>query len=151
MKKGMAIGSGLIVLILIIVGGYMLFHKSPKATPPSSSSSSTVAAVNNAVLSTKSTASTGQYLTDSHGNALYTYSSDMNNMSMCMGSCLASWPAYIDTGATTGLPTNVGTITRSDNNKPQYTYKGKPLYTFVGDSNGSMTGNGLSGFQVAKP
>jgi predicted lipoprotein with Yx(FWY)xxD motif len=150
----------------VVGGGYAIFHKSSYKSPSSSSngyvapssstsssssSSSSGAAVNNAVLSTKTASGVGSYLADPNGNALYTFSSDSSGVSNCTGSCLANWPAYQDTGATTGLPTSVGTIKRTDNGQTQYTYKGLPLYTFVSDSKGQVTGNGVDGFQVAKP
>ncbi|HTB48698.1 MAG TPA: hypothetical protein VK712_01300 [Verrucomicrobiae bacterium] len=83
--------------------------------------------------------------------ALYTYGADTSGTSNCTGSCLSSWPAYQDTGSTAGLPTGISTIKRTDNGEIQYTYNGMPLYTFVGDSSGQVTGNGVSNFSVAKP
>ena len=143
-----------IVAFALAFGGFALFHKSKTPTPAatsSTSSQSTAAAVNNAVLTTKTNASVGAYLTDASGNTLYTYGADSTGVSNCTGSCLSTWPAYQDKGATTGLPTNVSTLSRSDNGQTQYTYKGKPLYTFSGDSQGQVTGNGVADFQVAKP
>ena len=156
MGKNAKMVIGLIVIIVLIVVGYAIFHKSPKTITYSykssgSSSSSQSAAVNNSVVTTKTASGVGQYLADPNGNALYTYSSDTNGVSNCTSSCLASWPAYQDKGATTGLPTNIGTIKRTDNGQTQYTYKRLPLYTFTGDSAGQVTGNGEAGFQVAKP
>lgn len=147
---------GVIVAIVVLAGGYALLHKSKTTTynttnTTNAGSTAQTAAVNNAVLKTKNASGVGQYLTDPQGKALYTYNQDTSGASNCSGSCLANWPAYQDTGSKTGLPANVGTITRSDNNEVQYTYKGKPLYFFVSDSQGQVTGNGVGGFQVAKP
>jgi predicted lipoprotein with Yx(FWY)xxD motif len=152
-KKSSIIGIIIIVLVVVVGGGYALFHKTTPTTKASSTTSSTnsVAAVNNAVLMTKSNSSLGQYLTEPNGQALYTYGGDSNGVSNCTGSCLATWPAYQDKGATTGLPAGVSTIKRTDNGETQFTYNGMPLYTFVGDSNGQVTGNGVSNFTVAKP
>jgi predicted lipoprotein with Yx(FWY)xxD motif len=153
MKKNTTILAGVIVVLVLVVGGYALFHKSPKtmATTSSSTQKATTSAVNDAVLTTKTSSSLGQYLTEPNGQALYTYGGDTSGMSNCTGSCLASWPAYQDTGSTTGLPSGVSTIKRTDNGEIQYTYNGMPLYTFVGDSNGQVTGNGVANFTVAKP
>jgi len=140
----------IIAVIAVIAGGYAILHK-PKATTPTTSSASTAPAVNNAVLTTKTDATVGQYLADSSGKPLYTYNADTSGVSNCTGSCLANWPAYQDKGATTGLPAGVSTITRSDNGQIQYTYNGMPLYYFVGDSAGKVTGNGVDNFQIAKP
>ena len=157
---------GVVVVAALVVGGIAIFHKSSKTTPSSSASTYTTSpsnkkpttttptqttTVNNAVLTTKTDSSVGSYLADSSGNALYTYSGDSSGVRNCTGSCLANWPAYKDTGATTGLPTNVSTIKRTDNGQTQYTYKGMPLYSFASDTKGQVTGNGVSGFAVAKP
>lgn len=155
MKKSSTMLVGIIIVLVAVVGGYAIFHKSSKTTTPTSTSNpstkSQTAAVNNAVLMTKNNSSVGQYLTDSSGNTLYTYGGDSAGVSNCSGSCLSSWPAYQDKGSTTGLPSNVSTIKRTDNGQIQYTYKGMPLYTFVSDSQGQVTGDGVSNFQVAKP
>jgi predicted lipoprotein with Yx(FWY)xxD motif len=165
MKKNSTMIIGVIVILVIIIGGYAIFHKSSKTAPytaPSTTSSNTTTpststntpsttGVNNAVLTTKTSSSLGQYLADANGDSLYTFGGDTAGVSNCTGSCLASWPAYQDKGSTTGLPTNVSTIKRTDNGEIQYTYKGMPLYTFAGDSQGQVTGNGVSNFTVAKP
>jgi predicted lipoprotein with Yx(FWY)xxD motif len=165
MNKSTSTIVGIIVLIIVVGGGYAIFHKSPKSTSGSSSgysynspssttpksTTSSGAAVNNAVLKTATSSSVGSYLTDPNGNTLYTYSSDSSGVSNCTGSCVSAWPPYVDTGATSGLPTNVSTLKRSDDGKTQYTYKGMPLYTFTSDSKGQVTGNGADGFAVAKP
>jgi predicted lipoprotein with Yx(FWY)xxD motif len=156
-KKSMAVIGTVIVVVILVVGGYALFHKSPKTTTPSSTLSSTAtsksqaAPVNNAVLITKTNTTVGSYLADPKGNTLYTVGSGSTGVSNCTGACLTAWPVYQDKGSTTGLPTNVGTIKRSDNGEIQYTYKGMPLYYFSSDTSGQVTGNGVSGFSVATP
>lgn len=150
MKKSSVIIAVIVVLVLAL-GGYLIFHKSPKTTPSTSTTNSSAPAVNNAVLITKTDASLGQYLATPDGLPLYTYGSDSAGVSKCSGSCLANWPAYQDTGSTTGLPAGVGTIKRSDNGQTQYTYNGLPLYTFVSDSKGHVTGDGVDNFKLAKP
>src|ERR1700727_647775 len=136
MKKNSTMLIGIIVVLVLIVGGYAIFHKSPKMTASNSSSTqkSSAPAVNNAVLATKTSSSLGQYLTEPNGQALYTYGGDTSGVSNCMGSCLASWPAYQDKGSTSNLPSGVGTIKRTDDGAVQYTYNGMPLYTFVSDT-----------------
>jgi predicted lipoprotein with Yx(FWY)xxD motif len=158
MKKNTMTLIGVVVLVVVAIGGYALFHASTKPTTAATTTSTYGTSGQNqsisassAVLTTKTSSAVGQYLVDSSGNALYVYSGDSSGVSNCTSSCLANWPAYQDKGATTGLPANVGTIKRSDNNDVQYTYKGMPLYTFVGDSQGQVTGNGVSNFNVAKP
>jgi predicted lipoprotein with Yx(FWY)xxD motif len=151
MRRNNSVIIGLIVVVVVIVGGYALVHKSPKTTTSSSSSQSNTPAVNNAVLITKTDAKLGQYLADPSGKALYTYGADSSGVSNCTGSCLSNWPAYVDKGSTTNLPTGVSTLKRSDNSQVQYTYNGLPLYYFVSDGSGQVTGNGVENFKVAKP
>jgi predicted lipoprotein with Yx(FWY)xxD motif len=155
MKRSSTLIVTIIVLVVLVGGAYALFHKSPKAATTSSSTTSstqsTTPAVNNAVLITKTASGIGQYLADPSGKALYTFGGDTSGVSNCTGSCLADWPAYQDKGPTTGLPAGVSTITRTDNGQVQYTYMGKPLYYFVSDSQGKVTGNGDDNFSVAKP
>lgn len=154
MKKNSTVAIAVIVILVIGVGAYAIFHKSsPKTTASTSSSTqkSIAPAVNNAVLVTKTNSSLGGYLAEPNGQALYIYNGDSSGVSNVTGSLLASWPAYQDTGSTTGLPSGVGTINRTDNGQTQFTYNGMPLYTFVADSNGQVTGNGVSNFTVAKP
>lgn len=143
-----------IAVILIAGGAYAVFHKSSKPASNGNSQSASqnnAPAVNNAVLITKTDSSIGQYLADPNGKALYTYNSDTKGVSNCTGSCLAAWPAYVDKGSATDLPSGVGTITRKDNGQIQYTYNGLPLYYFVSDRPGQVTGNGVQNFSVAKP
>jgi predicted lipoprotein with Yx(FWY)xxD motif len=141
-------------VVIIAVGSYFLFYKS-KATTSSSASSTTsqgqAGTVNNAVLTTRTIASIGDYLADPNGKTLYTSASDTSGVSNCNGSCLSAWPPYLDTGSTSGLPTGISTITRTDTGGIQYTYNGMPLYYFASDSQGQVTGDGVSNFQVAKP
>jgi predicted lipoprotein with Yx(FWY)xxD motif len=163
MKKAII---AIIALIIIAGGAYAIFHESsgPAANDGSKSAGSNrpaqtaktsgqddTAAVNNAVLTTKTNPSLGQYLTDPDSKALYTYNADTKGVSNCTGSCLSAWPAYVDEGSTTGLPAGVDTIKRTDNGQIQYTYKGLPLYYFVSDSPGQVTGDGVENFSVAKP
>lgn len=151
MKKPISLAV-IIVLVLIAASYFVFFHKT-KTTTTSSTGSRSIAAINNAIVVTKTSSSLGQYLAEPNGMPLYTYGGDSagSGSSACSGSCLASWPAYQDKGAKTGLPANFGTITRSDNGQLQFTYHGLPLYTFTGDSSGQVTGNGLSNFTIAKP
>jgi predicted lipoprotein with Yx(FWY)xxD motif len=140
---------------IIAAGSFLLFYKPPKATGSSSASSTTsqgqAGTVNNAVLTTRTVTSIGDYLADPSGKTLYTSASDTSGVSNCNGSCLTAWPPYLDTGSTSGLPTGISTIKRTDTGGIQYTYNGMPLYYFTSDSQGQVTGDGVSNFQVAKP
>lgn len=147
-RTGIIVG---VVVIVLIVAGVFAYLSMNKPETAATSALSTLPPVNNAVLKTKTSSSVGEYLTDPSGKALYTFAGDKPGVSNCTGTCLATWPPYVDSGAMTGLPAGVGMITRTDNGKMQYTYDGKPLYYFVGDVLGHVTGNGVSDFYVAKP
>ncbi len=152
MQKRAAI---ILVVILVLAGGaYALFHNkssTPTYNTPNSSTNNTTPTNNTttAIIQTKTASNTGQYLANSSGEALYTYSLDTTGVSNCIGSCLTAWPIYAATSST-ALPANVTIIHRSDGGE-QYAYKGMPLYTFTGDSPGQVNGNGVNNFNVAKP
>lgn len=153
----------IIVIIVLVGGGYFIFHKSsPLQTKTTITTSSTTAnsktatkstatPINNSIVITKLNSAVGEYLADPSGRTLYTYSGDENGKSNCTGSCLVNWPAYTANGSTTNLPTGFSTIKRSDNGDVQYTYNGMPLYFFVNDTNGQVTGNNVGDFHVAVP
>ncbi|HEX7473999.1 MAG TPA: hypothetical protein VF323_13020 [Candidatus Limnocylindrales bacterium] len=120
----------------------------PKATPKPTVKSITV-----------HTASTGlgKVLVGTDGMTLYIRTSDRMNASGCNGSCAGNWPPFTVNAGTkavggSGVHGAFGTITRSDGTH-QVTYKGKPLYAYVGDYYaGDTTGQGIgSVWFVAKP
>ncbi|WP_242360503.1 hypothetical protein [Anaeromyxobacter sp. SG17] len=88
----------------------------------------------------------GSYLTDDKGMTLYVFKMDAGGKSACAGPCVANWPIYYrEKVEPAGGPSagDFGTITREDGKK-QTTYKGKPLYTFVGDKKpGDTNGQGV--------
>ncbi|MEO8105212.1 MAG: hypothetical protein ABI602_02645 [Candidatus Saccharibacteria bacterium] len=151
MKKLIA---AVIVVIIVVVGTFAVLHKPSNLTTSATISpvpSASPPIVNNLVLMTKSTRTVGSYLADPAGKTLYFYNADSSGVSNCLASCLANWPAYQATDPTSKLPTGIGTIKRSDSDALQYTYRGKPLYYFVNDAQGQVTGNGIGNFTVAKP
>ncbi len=85
-------------------------------------------------------------LTDAKGMTLYTFDKDTKNTSSCTGQCLLNWPPFMVSGQVpTSLPENLGTMKKADGSM-QYTYKGMPLYYYVGDKKpGDMTGDGVGG------
>ena len=77
----------------------------------------------------------GSYLTDINGRTLYYYKKDSAGNSVCEGPCLGNWPIYYreTVDAKDGLDAkNFRNITRADGKK-HTTYRGMPLYYFVGD------------------
>ena len=146
----------IIVLAVLVIagGGYALMHKSSSASPSgagkAANQSTNAPAVDNRVVTTKTASNVGQYLADPNGKPLYIYNADTSGTGTCTGGCLSDWPVYVAT-STANLPSGIGVITRSDNGQKQYTYNGKPLYYFTGDTAGKVTGNGVEGFSVAVP
>ena len=98
----------------------------------------------------------GNILTDGAGNTLYFFTKDKDiAASDCNGGCVAAWPIfYLDSliiGA--GLESkDFSTIIRNDS-LLQTTYKGWPLYYYIGDSTpGDVNGENVGGvWFVAKP
>jgi predicted lipoprotein with Yx(FWY)xxD motif len=91
----------------------------------------------------------GTFLVDGAGMTLYYFEPDAPGVSLCTDDCLAAWPAVeIGEGAEpVGDDSVTGTLsafTREDG-IAQATYRGRPLYTFVGDqAAGDTNGQGVS-------
>ncbi len=93
----------------------------------------------------------GKVLVNAKGMTLYTFAMDAKGKSACNGVCAEKWPPLMATGgAASG---NWSVVTRSGGAR-QWAYKGRPLYTWTGDTKpGDTTGNGfLNGaWSVARP
>jgi predicted lipoprotein with Yx(FWY)xxD motif len=114
---------------------------------------------------TKAT-TTKTYLVDAQGSTLYYFAKDDafpdTKPTNCTDGCASAWPALLLDAPVvpSGLKqSDFGTITRSQtttsgpygsstNSTSQLTYKGHPLYYFVGDNKtrGQVTGDHLSSF-----
>lgn len=182
MKNGLAIISVLVIILVLAGVGYYYYSNmipavtnstvaSTLSTTVASTASTTVAAGSTAASSTVATTTVsaakpsvnensstkvgGEYLTTFAGYTLYTFNGDTkgSGTSACTGGCASSWPPYYN--ATVVVPSGLNASsfsTITTDGVKQLTYKGLPLYTFVGDSNpGQITGNGVGGFSVAKP
>ena len=100
-------------------------------------------------ISVQSISGAGDVLVDSQGDALYTNDQDSGSKIACNGECTSIWmPA---SAPSSGKPTSddpsvesmLGTVKRPDGTS-QVTFDGKPLYSFVQDSAGQVTGDGLT-------
>jgi predicted lipoprotein with Yx(FWY)xxD motif len=89
----------------------------------------------------------GKILVTLRGAALYYLPSGS-----CTGQCLAIWPRLVmPRGKTVPKGANcLGTARFGTHHRLQVTYRKHRLYTFVNDSGGSVNGNGVAGFKVAK-
>jgi predicted lipoprotein with Yx(FWY)xxD motif len=90
-------------------------------------------------------------LVDAKGLPLYTYKPDTATQSMVSGQLAALWPPLVGSAPTSnGLAAgSVRVVTTS--NGHQVAYNGHFLYTFVQDSPGHVTGQGVQNFFVATP
>lgn len=91
-----------------------------------------------------SSATLGQYLTNSQGQALYMFSDEVDGADACTGDCAAIWPAFTADLATATLNAGLNisdfdTITTASGRK-QVTYKGWPLHTFSPSGTGAYGG-----------
>lgn len=88
----------------------------------------------------------GTVLADPTGLTLYTFDNDTPGMSACVDECEINWPPVpgeVTAPEGASLPAELTTITRPDGSS-QIALDGKPLYTFVKDTEpGQTTGEGL--------
>ena len=114
----------------------------------SSTSAATTGGAAGAV-SVQSISGVGDVLVDSHGDALYTNDQDSGSTIACTGECTSIWVPVA--APSSGQPSSddsaveskLGVVKRSDGTS-QVTFDGKPLYSFVQDSAGQATGDGVS-------
>jgi predicted lipoprotein with Yx(FWY)xxD motif len=118
----------------------------------SNSSDSASAAANTTAgtdsVATKSISGVGTVLVDSKGDALYTNNQDSGMNVACTGSCTAVWVPVM--APSSGQPTSsdqaveakLGVVKSKGGS--QVTFGGMPLYSFVQDSPGQVTGNGAT-------
>lgn len=93
----------------------------------------------------------GGMLVDEQGKTLYTYDKDTEGVSTCNGKCAENWPPLkVDAGS---KPSEAWNVIEREDGSMQWTYNGKPLYTFVQDkAAGEKTGDGKGGvWHIAKP
>lgn len=83
-------------------------------------------------------------LTSTKGRTLYSLSAETNGRSICTGSCLSIWrPLLVPKNVKPKGPVKLGTIQRPDG-RTQVTFKGRPLYSFSGDTKaGDVKGEGI--------
>ena len=81
------------------------------------------------------------------GRTLYTLSSEKSGKFTCLASCVGAWPPLlIPAGFKPTGPTALGVVKRPEG-KMQVTFKGRPLYTFAGDTKkGDTAGEGIVSF-----
>lgn len=89
-------------------------------------------------------------LENAKGLPLYYFQGDTAKQSNVNGGLLRLWPALLSAHPLgTGTPGKLTALQAA--NGRQVTYNGRFLYTFIEDSPGHVTGQGVSGFFVATP
>lgn len=83
-------------------------------------------------------------LTRTNGRTLYSLSVETHGRFVCTGGCLDTWkPLVVPRQVKPKGPVKLGTVRRPDG-KTQVTFKGRPLYSFDGDSKeGEANGEGF--------
>ena len=82
-------------------------------------------------------------LVEQGGRALYTYTPDLPDQSLCDAKCEALWPPhYAEPDA---KPHGPFTIARSSDGRPMWAWQGKPLYRWISDrKRGAAGGDGVA-------
>jgi len=127
---------------------------SPQSTAATTTSAPASTAPSGAAVATVSVAHNGELgsilVAGPKGQTVYLFAADKGPASTCSSACAEVWPPVTTTGAPKAASgakaADLGTITRSDGTK-QVTYKGHPLYYYVGDPNsGDTSGQGINSF-----
>jgi predicted lipoprotein with Yx(FWY)xxD motif len=118
------------------------------STPVASSVTATTATVH--TINTSVDGKTESVLVDSSGLPLYFYKPDTAAASFVNSGLAALWPPLVAANPTAAGVT--GTVSAvKDVHDGQVVYNGHFLYTFVGDSAGHVSGQGVQNFFVATP
>ena len=110
------------------------------------SSSSTTSSGAQHTVSVRSIDGVGKVLVDSRGMPLYSSNLDAAGKPACAGACTTVWkPLTIASGTPSAAAGagKVGVVMRADGTR-QVAVAGRPLYTFVNDAPGKVTGNGVA-------
>jgi predicted lipoprotein with Yx(FWY)xxD motif len=78
----------------------------------------------------------GRILVDGRGHTLYLFTRELSKRSRCYGACAKAWPPLYTRGkprAGSGARANLLGTTQRSNGRSQVTYKGHPLYYYVGE------------------
>lgn len=111
-----------------------------------STSSSTPKTAGGATVAVKQIGSVGKVLVDANGMPLYTPAQEASGKILCTGSCVGVWKPLAASGAQPSANGDAGklAVVKRPDGTMQVTANGQPLYTFVQDSAGQVTGNGVS-------
>jgi predicted lipoprotein with Yx(FWY)xxD motif len=83
----------------------------------------------------------GRILADGRGQAVYLFDRERRGHSECYGTCAKAWPPVLAKGtpvAGRGARSRLLGTTRRRDGRRQVTYRGQPLYFYVGDRPGRV-------------
>jgi predicted lipoprotein with Yx(FWY)xxD motif len=125
----------------------------PTSSAPASSMGSSAPASSAATVSTAQATVNGKtetILVDAQGLPLYYYQPDTATQSSVTGQLAVAWPPLTSSAPTVaGVSGKLTAVT--DAHGSQVAYNGHLLYTFVSDSPGNVTGQGVQNFFVVTP
>jgi predicted lipoprotein with Yx(FWY)xxD motif len=134
-----ALGAPMVLCVLGLVaagcGGAGATTKSQVAAPTRASGASVTAARPGVTVKVMQT-QYGRVLVDGNGRALYLFTRDRAPTSQCYRACAGNWPPFLTTGTpAAGIDAQAGLLgtTRRRDGATQVTYRGHPLYYYVGD------------------
>jgi predicted lipoprotein with Yx(FWY)xxD motif len=139
------------VSLAVIAGGstptYSAAGTTSATSPaPAPANGATAATVHTATATVQGTSE--RILVDAKGLPLYIYKPDTATKSLVTGQLAVLWPPLVATAPTAhGATGTLAAVATSQ----QVTYNGHFLYTFVQDSPGHVTGQGVQNFFVATP
>ena len=155
MRRPLVIAAASAAIVLVAAGcGKSSSSKSssaspPTTNPPTAAAPATTAAAGGVTVAVKSS-KLGRILVDANDHTLYLFERDKGTTSSCYGACVGGWPPYTTSGvpqAGSGATASFLATTKRTDGTSQVTYKGHPLYYFVGDTKpGDVTGEGVNAF-----
>jgi predicted lipoprotein with Yx(FWY)xxD motif len=140
MKRTRIIIAGAAVAALATAGG--ITAAAASSTPAASATVRTASATVAGHMET--------ILVSRQGLPLYIYRPDTATTSHVTGGLATAWPP-LTSAAVAGAGVTGQVAVLKDVNGQQVTYNGHPLYTFVNDRAGQVTGQGVQNFFVATP
>jgi predicted lipoprotein with Yx(FWY)xxD motif len=153
LSKRILLGVGVGVAVVGAGAGFAAASSSSSTTTPTQAAQMSSASAGSATINVTSASVGGrseQILVDADGLPLYTYAGDSATTSRVSGGLAALWPPLVSASPTESGSTGTLTVL-TDSNGQQVRYNGHFLYTFVDDSPGHVTGQGVQDFFVATP
>jgi predicted lipoprotein with Yx(FWY)xxD motif len=151
MRNPKIIIAGIAVAALAAAGGITAASAAGSPASNTASASQVAATVTVRTATAAVAGKTETILVNAGGLPLYYYRPDTATRSLVSGGLLALWPAVTSAAPRAGAGVSGKLTVLSDAHGSQVAYNGHPLYTFVDDHVGQVSGQGVSDFFVATP